>query len=190
MSAFEYTAPTFTDNTGEAWTIVFDGPTLEKIANPETGLGFDISADDGTGLTKATSSGFMLGRVLWFLCEEQAMAKNISPHEFAKRLYPGEIVEGAEKALRQALLDFTPPRKRDALTKVLDAEEEMQASARREVIAKVTDPTTRERLLNVQRAHMESEIQKVEKALSQSGSSANDSPDTADAAQKESPTEP
>lgn len=132
----------------------------------------------------------MIVRACWFFCKDQAKAAHMTPEQFGKVMASGEVIEGAEKALRQALLDFTRPSRRSALTAVLDKEDEVQAKSREAVIAQVTDPATMARILDAQKARMTREIERIERIVSQSGSFASDSPATSDAAQKESPTEP
>jgi len=177
----------FKDKNGKSWTIEFDGPTLEAIANETDGLGIDIASEDGTGLSEVCQFGPRIVQACWFFCKEQAKTDGVSAEQFGKAMAIGEVIEGAETALRQALLDFTRPSRRSALTAVLDSEAEVQEKAREAVIAQVQDEATRARILNAQKAHMESHLVAIEKALSLSGSSVSVSPDTSDAAQKESP---
>ena len=184
MTELQYTAAHFKDKKGKVWTIEFDGPTLEKVADPDNGLGIDIASDDGTGLSEVCSNGAMIVRACWFFCEEQAIADHVTPEQFGKLMARGEVIEGAETALRQALLDFTRPSRRSALTAVLDSEAKVQEKSREAVIAQVTDPKLQARILEAQKARMTQEIDKIEKALSQFGSSANDSQPTADAVPK------
>lgn len=201
--------PTFTDKNDKEWTIEFDGPTLERIASPNDGIGemvrvpddeappcetcgrqpmaeqwvgLDLAAEDGTGFVKACSTGQMIVRVCWYLCEEQAKEANIDPVAFGKAMAKGEVIEGAEKALRQALVDFIRPNRRSALIAVLDSQQELESKRDELIVQEASNPTTKARLMDAVMARMQEHIARMEKFAGPSGLSASDSPATPDAA--------
>jgi len=168
---------TFTDKNGKDYVIEFDGPSLEKIKKD---YGVDLSAVDGSGVVAVANDGPLLANVCWVLCQKQAKDAGISAEAFGKAMYKGEVFEGAGEALRQALTDFTPPKRRDALTAVFEQQSLLDATVLEEMVAKITDPETRARYLEAAKMGMENHLTTVMKAIQTSGLPATVSQDTAE----------
>lgn len=166
---------TFKDRNGKDWVIEFDGPTIEKV---QQALNIDIAAEDGTGLMAACSDGVKIVRTCWHFCEEQARAANITAEHFGKAMAKGEVIEGAETALRAALTDFTRPSRREELTAVMQAQERVEAAARKETVAQVTNPQTEAAIMDAMKAKMTETLQAIVTRIKASPSSASDLPDT------------
>lgn len=166
---------TFKDRTGRDWTIEFDGPLLEQV---EQATGFDISQEDGTGLIEACAKGPTIVRVCWILCQRQAGTIPVTAEEFGRAMANGEAIEGAEKALRQALTDFTRPSRRGALTAVLNSQERVTADTVAALVAKVTDKATQEQIVGAMKARMTDTLSQIVTRMRASPSSVNATPDT------------
>ena len=166
---------TFKDRNGKDWVIEFDGPTIERV---QQALNIDIASEDGTGVIEACANGVVIVRACWLFCEEQARTANITAEQFGKAMAKGEVIEGAETALRAALTDFTRPSRRDALTAVLQSQDRVDAATRKEAILQVTDPATEQAIRDAMRAKMTDTLQAIVTRIKASPSSASDLPDT------------
>ncbi len=168
---------TFKDVNGREWRVALDGPTVEKIHER---LGLDISAEDGTGLIRCCATGPMIVRACYLVCEDQL--GGMTPEAFGKALSSGEVIEGAEKALRQAVTDFTRPSRRPALTAVLDSQDRVTTRTMEALKAQVTDPGTQDKMVDAMKAKMTDVIEHIVAKLREtSPSTAAGSPDTSDA---------
>ena len=166
---------TFKDRNDKDWIIEFDGPTIERI---QEAMKIDIAVEDGTGLIEVSTNGSKIVRACWIFCEHQANQASITAEQFGKAMAKGEVIEGAEKALRQALTDFTRPSRRDALTAVLQSQERMEAASRNELASRATDPATEALVTDAIRARMTETLEQLAIQIRTSRSSANDLPDT------------
>lgn len=164
---------TFKDRNNRDWIIEFDGPVLEKI---EEATGFDIAAEDGSGLIQACAKGVSVVRVCWLICQKQAEAANVTAEAFGHAMASGEVIEGAEKALKQALTDFTRPSRRGALTAVLTSQERVTEETLAAYAAKVADPETRKQITDAVKAGMTDTLEQVVTRMRASRSSANATP--------------
>lgn len=179
----------FKDRNGRDWQIRFDFRLLEKI---ETSIKVPVEREDGTkilqpldiadetgrGMLLACSKGATIVRVCWILCEDQAKAAKITAEAFGEAMASGEVIEGAEAALRQALTDFTRPTKRDALSAVLHSQDELLAAEAELRIAQANDPETKEKLKDAIRAKMTDVVDEVVARMKGRLPSANDLPAT------------
>jgi hypothetical protein len=168
---------TFKDRNGNDWVIEFDGPTIEQI---QQSLNIDIAAEDGSGVIEACANGVLIVRACWILCQHQAKSANITAEQFGKAMAKGEVIEGAEAALRAALTDFTRPSRRDALTAVLQAQDRVETATRKQAVTQMTDPATEQAITEAFRAKMTDTIQAIVTRIGASPSSANDLLDTSD----------
>lgn len=166
---------TFKDRTGRDWTIEFDGPLLEQV---EQATGFDISQEDGTGLIEACAKGPTIVRVCWILCQRQAGTIPVTEEEFGRAMASGDIIEGAEKALKQALTFFTRASRRDALTAVFNSQERVTAATVAALIEKVSDKATQDLIVDAMKARMTDTLEQIVTRMRVSQSSVNATPDT------------
>jgi hypothetical protein len=165
----------FTDVNGKKYSVVLDGPLVEKV---HKALGLDISAEDGTGLIRCCQSGVLIVRACYILCEEQL--GGMSPEAFGKAMASGDVVEKAEKALREAVVFFTRPSRRETLTSVLQAQDQVTLKTMEAIRTQVANQETQDMILDATKAKMTDVIGEIVKKLQArpSGLSANDSPDT------------
>ena len=157
---------TFKDKNDREWVIEFDGPSLEKIKKE---YNLDLAAVDGSGVVTAANDGPLLANVCWILCQSQAKTVGVTTEMFGKAMYKGEVFEGAGDALRQALTDFTPPKKRAALTAVFEQQDLLDKAVLEEMMEKVTDPETKRRYLEATKVGMENHLTTVMEAIKKSG---------------------
>ena len=113
----------FKDSEGRKWDIVATVHTLRRVkqetADKENGF-------EGIDLTKAetiTTLGddvFVLGAVLYSLCQDQMDKHNLDEDQFAHGLADGDVIQDAVDCLVNELVNFTrPATKRQALKKML-----------------------------------------------------------------------
>ena len=171
----------FTDINGRDWNIKLDGPLVDKIHEK---LKLDISAEDGTGLIRCCQSGPMIVRACYLLCEEQL--GGMSPEAFGKAMASGDVIEAAEKAIREAVVFFTRPNRRETLTSVLQAQDKVTTKTMEALRAQVEDQATQDMILDATKAKMLDVIGGIVQRLRASPSSANASPATSAAAPTES----
>lgn len=105
---------TFKDRDGREWEIVIDLPAV-KLVKQLAGVDILAGGDD-----KAPLFGGMLDEpvklvdCLYVLCRRQAEARKLTDEDFG-RAFSGEAIEAATDALTQELIDFFPPRRREAV---------------------------------------------------------------------------
>ena len=172
----------FKDINGKGWTITLDGPLVDKVHQK---LQLDISAEDGTGLIRCCQSGAMIVRACYLLCEEQL--GGMSPDAFGKAMASGDVIEAAEKAMREAVVFFTRPNRRATLTSVLLAQDNVTQKTMEALKVQVEDPATQALILDATKAKMTDVIGNIVQRLRASPSSANASLATSDAAPAASP---
>ena len=100
----------FIDNQKREWNLYIDIPIARKI---RTVLDVDI-LDIQEGLTAVSEDPILLCDVLYMLCQEQAESLGVSDEQFGQALV-GEAIESACSAFVEALMDFSPPRRRKIL---------------------------------------------------------------------------
>ncbi len=99
---------TFKDYTGDEWSITITAGTLRRAQNREEGKPLLAAFGDGTEWAGVASNPFVLGSLLWFLCEEQAVKRGLNPDTFAER-FDGQTLQSAGLAIMEALTDFSQP---------------------------------------------------------------------------------
>jgi hypothetical protein len=167
----------FKDRSNREWEIEFDGPLLEKV---EQATGIDISLEDGTGLIEVCAKGPMIVRVCWILCQRQM--GTVTAEDFGRAMASGEAIEGAEKALKQALTDFTRPSRRGALTAVLTSQDRVTAETVAALVEKVSDKAMQDQIVDAMKARMADTLEKVVTRMRVFPSSVNATPATSESA--------
>ncbi|MEM9108609.1 MAG: hypothetical protein AAGC72_01140 [Planctomycetota bacterium] len=109
---------TYTDANGNDWTIKVNAFSLDKV---ERSLEVSFSAlpedKEGPILRIATDCMFVF-RVLWILCEDQAVSRNIDEEKFSEGLV-GDALGKAQAALLEAIAKFHPSEdRREGIRKV------------------------------------------------------------------------
>jgi hypothetical protein len=107
---------TFQDAVGRNWRLAITVADLPRVR----AAGFDLSRvyrDEAGFAALLDLDPELLGRVLWSLCESQALAASVTPEEFAAG-FDGPTLTQAVDALADAVLDF---RYRPAIARQLKA---------------------------------------------------------------------
>lgn len=174
----------FVDVNGKKYSLVLDGPLVEKI---HLALNLDISSEDGTGLIRCCQSGALIVRACYILCEEQL--GGMSPEAFGKAMASGDVIERAEKAMQEAVVFFTRPRRRATLTSVLQAQDRVTERTMEAIRLQVADQGTQDMILDATKAKMTDMIGEIVKKLGAkpSGSPASVLPDMSGAVPAASP---
>lgn len=144
----------FSDTQGRSWSLSLDGYTQEKVrtgvtvkrdvknadgstSQQETGLLLTSIGDDNfkllADLYDPNQIGQLLVPILWCMVEDEADERQITPKQFARAL-SGDALRSAVDALVRAIADFFTNPARDALLKMMEVGQQVQAKA--EVMAK------------------------------------------------------
>lgn len=100
----------FKDNRGREWVVYIDIPAARRIRKT---LDVDILNID-EGLSVLSADPILLCDVLYLLCQTEADSRGVSDEEFGEALI-GEALEDACDAFVEALINFSPPRRRKVL---------------------------------------------------------------------------
>ena len=168
-------ARTFKDLNGREWTILFTGPVFEAV---EKALGIDISKEDGSGLMEACAKGWQVVRICWIACEQQAVKAGVSAEQFGEAMASGDVIQQAQNALQDALVFFTRPKLRPALSQIFRSREELTDAAVEETLAQYNGEQAKAMVKEAVKAGMLEAMAKISSTIRRSGSSANDLPVT------------
>lgn len=101
---------TFVDKAGRTWAVELTLGTLGDARRAGIELG-KLLASESELLTLLYGDDLeRLGRLLWVLCEKQAVAANLDPDAFAA-LFDAATLDAARLAIVGAIADFSPSRK-------------------------------------------------------------------------------
>ena len=178
MTTEDYGSRTFTDANKREWSILLTGPVFEEI---EDKIGIDISDETGHGLLMALKAKpYNLGRILWIALSKQLADKGVSPEQFGETLASGEVTQDAVRALKAALVFFTPPKARESLTAALQTQDELDQDAHGVVTSKIRNPATKAALLKAVEDRMTEALNRITNPTNISPPSASGLPDTAE----------
>lgn len=108
---------TFTDTEGRIWNIKGTLGVFERI---KTSTGVDmLDLPTTQSCLKQISDVFMLGRVLYTVCEEQCEQRGISPEQFADG-FNADVLHAASEALIEEVIFFCRKDLRPALQMAFD----------------------------------------------------------------------
>jgi hypothetical protein len=159
----------FKDVNGREWRIRLTGPLLTKVREA-TGLA--IGTPSGEGVVSAMADGEILTRVLWLLCEDQeAEGVKLTHEKFGEVLSTGELFESARDALKEAVVDFTPPSQRPMLLKVLEAEQKEQEARTEVVMEKLNGDELHDRVCDAFRVGLDRKLETILTRLENVGGS-------------------
>ena len=106
---------TFTDTEGRDWIVRVNPVTLSNV-EAQLGVSFsDDPEDTGGPIIQIATDCMFCFRVLWILCEKQAIERGVSSEDFGDALV-GDTLGKAQKALCGAVCDFYPDQNRRAAT--------------------------------------------------------------------------
>lgn len=113
----------FTDKNGLEWKIVIGLYTARRVKELSDGrIDFvDTSRAQSArnALIEMAEDVEMTAQVLWWLCESQAGERGLSEIEFAES-FDLDILDAAQCAVAEAVIDFFPSRHRAALRKATE----------------------------------------------------------------------
>lgn len=125
----------FVDTKGRSWRFEIDGLSLVTVKE-QCDYWLPTLIDKGIDIPT-------LVKVMGALLEDQLQASKIDEREFL-RAFNEETFQLAGKALTRAVLSFSQPARRDALTKVLDRLEIREAEEMKTLGSKVAELTDAE----------------------------------------------
>lgn len=152
--------PSFKDNKGRSWLVELDAPTVQKIRRDTCGIsgcrhrpltnsqceGVDLWDLSGKSFQKMDFDTVLMVDVLWLICEEQAIARDISEMDFAKALR-GEVLPEATNAMLKASVESLDPTKRRFLERAAATRHRHEELALNRTIEKIESPETEALLL-------------------------------------------
>jgi hypothetical protein len=159
----------FKDTNGREWRIRLTGPLLQKVRESTE---ISLASPSGEGAVSATADGEILTRVLWLLCGDQELeGGKVTPDQFGAAVASGEVFEAARIALKEAIVDFTPPSQRPMLLKVLEAEQKEQAARAEVVIDKLNGDELHDRVCDAFRVGLDRTLEEILTRLENVGGS-------------------
>jgi hypothetical protein len=159
----------FKDTNSREWRIRLTGPKLAKVREV---TGISIATASGEGACAATADGEILTRVLWLLCgDQETEGGKVTPEQFGESVASGEVFEAASDALKEAIVDFTPPPQRPMLLKVLEAEQKEQAARTEVVIEKLNGDVLHDRVCDAFRVGLDRQLETILTRLENVGGS-------------------
>lgn len=120
------TGRTFTDATGQSWSVVVTVDTLRRVRQL---AGVDLmEAIGGKLLEKLATDPVLLVDVLAAVCRPQMTTRGTTDESFAQGMV-GDAIDSAAHALLLGLADFSPSPTRRLLTRLIDAGRASQQKA-------------------------------------------------------------
>jgi hypothetical protein len=143
----------FKDSDGREWSVRVVVGTVEKVRE----IGVDLADITGQQMKRLSTDDVLLVRVMWLVCEQQADQKHVTPEQFGEAMF-GDTLDNAYEALRGALDDFFPSRKREFWRRMMATDEERQRSTMEASLAALDDPETRQKFDAAVRDRVKSEV--------------------------------
>jgi hypothetical protein len=107
---------TFVDAKGQTWGLSVHVGSIHRVRDL-VGVNL-LEVVEGKLLERLASDPETLVNVIYALCKPEADKQNISDVQFGESLV-GDAIDGATKALYEALTDFFPSRQRQLMAKAL-----------------------------------------------------------------------
>jgi len=123
--------------------ISLDAAKIQKVRSLHS---IDLASDDGREFQKLAKDYCLLVGVIWTLTEPQATALGLTEQQFYEALV-GDPLEHAVDALLQAILDFSPRRRRELIAAVVDKERALEKQAMERALAVINSKELETRLL-------------------------------------------
>jgi hypothetical protein len=101
----------FKDSHGRAWLVQV---TVGTVSDVRAALGVDLVDVGGEIFQRLQNDPILLCDVLYLVCKEQADAQAISDVDFGRAM-GGDAIDEATDALLEALINFFPRSRRDAI---------------------------------------------------------------------------
>ena len=158
--------PTFKDANGKEWIVALDGPTIREVRKA---VGVDLAATDGRAADQLYNDPVVLVDSLWIVCRSQANAAGITGEQFGRALV-GDPIDSATDALIEAINDFFPKRRREAMKTLTARMKETREAGMEDALATLTDPELGQQIRGAMKVKAQTEIQKLLSELTQSNS--------------------
>ncbi len=148
-------ARTFKDCNGREWIVK---ATVDKIEKIRVLNGVDLADVTAEAMRRLRVDDVLLVRVIWNLCEAEADGAGISAEQFGESLF-GDAIESAFEAVKEAVSDFFPSRKRKMWEKFVREDEAEQQKALEMAVAELENPENQEAVKEAMRTRIKDEIQ-------------------------------
>ncbi len=159
----------FKDVNGRERRIRLTGPKISKVRES---TGINIATPSGEGTVAATADGEILTRVLWLLCgDQESEGGKVTAEQFGEAVASGEVFEAAREALKEAVVDFTPPSQRPMLLKVLETEQKEQSARAEVVMEKLNGDELHDRVCDAFRVGLDRQLETILTRLENVGGS-------------------
>ncbi len=142
----------FKDNIGREWQLSININTIRKIKEK---FKIDVSLFlriDQEGLNVAElqklDDPLLLTDLLFFICEKQAESQGITAESFADAI-SGNAIESATWAFLEAVAEFWPLSKRNAMMKLLEVSRKQQGELLAQLEKVLNDGTVEKLMLTV-----------------------------------------
>lgn len=152
----------FKDNNGTEWKVSLPLDTIEQIRDC---LGVNLLDATGEAFEKLGRDLLLLGRVLWRICEKQAIERGVSPEDFVEAV-AGAPFEAACIAIEEAATDFFHGQRKLLLQRASATTHAVRQRAEKLALAKLTDPALETQLEQAMTDRMEAELKAVLTQLS------------------------
>jgi len=143
---------TFKDSDGKDWILVLDAPTIRAVRSD---CKIDLASLDDKPFQQLHDDVVLLVDVLYVMCRDQAIAKDITDRQFGQRLV-GDAIDRATAALLEAITDFFPQSQRLLLSSLARKNREVREKAMSLTMARIEDP----RLMPAMEKAMEDRLDK------------------------------
>lgn len=146
----------FKDSTGREWSVNVVVDTIEKVRE----IGVDLGDVTAQAMKRLAIDDVLLVRSLWLICEAQADKAGVTPQQFGESLF-GDALDDAYEALRGALDDFFPRRKREFWRKMMEVDSRQQVETMQVGLETMDDPEIREQFSLAVRERAKAEVRKA-----------------------------
>ncbi len=146
--------PAFKDAAGREWLVKLDGP---KIRDVRKEVGIDLAAVDGSAAEKLRDDPVLLVDSLWVICRSQAQTAGVTSQQFGEGLV-GDPIETATDALIEAINDFFPSRRREAMKTLTAKMKETREAGMEDALETLTNPDLMPRIRTAMKEKAQKEI--------------------------------
>lgn len=155
---------TFKDSQDRTWEVNLDGPKIKAVRSE---LGVDLLS--ATIFEQLESDTVLLVDVIYLLCKSQADGQTVSATQFGESLV-GDPIDEATESLINAIVAFSPARKRSLLRNLAQKNREQMEAAEEAVMDKMQDPNLMKRFREALDKKMEADLSDL---LNRYGSASN-----------------
>lgn len=133
---------TFQDSKGRSWDLALNVGKIELVNDRH---GVNLADGDFKALLAIEDDALKCFHVVACLCEKQQEAAGVSAEDFGES-FDGAAYESAVEALRNAVQNFTPPRRRSLMQSLTAAQDKATARQIERLKAEVENPELMQQL--------------------------------------------